>query len=54
MARSAGTASVGVCTGSHCREELMTLEPLTCLERVMDLPGWLAAVREPDLVKPRP
>lgn len=51
MARSAGTASVGVCTGSHCREELLAFEPLTCLERVMDLPGWLAAAREPAGVK---
>jgi phosphoglycolate phosphatase len=47
MARSAGTASVGVCTGSHCREELMTLGPLICLETVMELPGWLSAAREP-------
>jgi phosphoglycolate phosphatase len=51
MARSAGTASVGVCTGSHCREELMTLGPLTCLNRVVDLPEWLAGIREPAGVK---
>jgi len=48
MARSAGTASVGVCTGSHYRKELLSLEPLTCLERVVDLPGWLAGAREPE------
>ncbi len=53
MAKSAGTASVGVCTGSHYREELLSLGPLTCLERVMDLPAWLAAVREPAGVKDR-
>lgn len=42
MARNAGTAGVGVCTGSHCREELQELAPLVCLERVADLPDWLA------------
>lgn len=47
MARSAGTASVGVCTGGHGRGELMGLGPLVCLERVVELPAWLAAAREP-------
>ncbi len=47
MARNAGTGGIGVCTGSHCREDLQTFEPLACLERVVDLPGWLAATREP-------
>ena len=47
MARNAGTGAVGVCTGSHCREDLQQFEPLACLERVVDLPGWLAATREP-------
>lgn len=46
MARNAGTGGIGVCTGSHCREKLLQLEPLACLERVVDLPGWLAAARE--------
>jgi phosphoglycolate phosphatase len=41
MARNAGTASAGVCTGSHCREELLRFSPLVCLERVVELPGWL-------------
>ncbi|HEX6901779.1 MAG TPA: HAD-IA family hydrolase [Thermoanaerobaculia bacterium] len=45
MARSARTASVGVCTGSHCREELQRFEPLVCLERVVELGSWLAAER---------
>lgn len=45
MARSARTASVGVCTGSHCREELQRFEPLVCLERVVELGSWLAAAR---------
>lgn len=45
MARSARTASVGVCTGSHCREELQQMEPLVCLERVVELRSWLAAER---------
>ncbi len=51
MARSAGTASVGVCTGGHGREELQTAGPLVCLERVVHLPAWLAAAREPATVK---
>ena len=47
MARNAGTGGIGVCTGSHCREDLQSLKPLACLERVVELPGWLAAAREP-------
>src|SRR5215210_1330594 len=46
-ARNAGTWGIGVCSGSHCREDLQRLKPLACLERVVDLPGWLAAAREP-------
>lgn len=41
MARNAGTASVGVCTGSHCREELERLGPVACLEGVVGLREWL-------------
>lgn len=41
MARSAGTASVGVCTGSHCREELERFGPVACLEGVVGLREWL-------------
>lgn len=51
MASSAGAASVGVCSGGHCREELLSFGPLTCLDRVVELPGWLATVREPARVK---
>jgi phosphoglycolate phosphatase len=47
MARNAGTGAIGVCSGSHCREELLQLAPLVCLERVVELPGWLAQFREP-------
>lgn len=47
MARNAGTGGIGVCSGSHCREDLQSLKPLACLERVVELPGWLAAAREP-------
>jgi phosphoglycolate phosphatase len=47
MAQNAGTAAVGVCTGSHCREELLRLEPLACLASVGEVPAWLAALREP-------
>ncbi len=41
MARSARTPAVGVCSGSHCREELARLEPLACLERVTEVGRWL-------------
>ncbi len=41
MARSAGTASIGVCSGSHCREELERLGPLACLGEVTELLPWL-------------
>ncbi|HYU32344.1 MAG TPA: HAD-IA family hydrolase [Thermoanaerobaculia bacterium] len=41
MARSAGTASVGVCSGSHGREELERLGPLACLSGVVQLREWL-------------
>jgi len=42
MAKNARTASVGVCTGGHGREELMRLEPLACLDQVVELVPWLA------------
>jgi phosphoglycolate phosphatase len=47
MARSAGTGAVGVCSGSHGREELLRLEPLACLKAVAEIPDWLAGLREP-------
>jgi phosphoglycolate phosphatase len=50
MARSAGTPALGVCSGSHCREELEQVAPLACLAGVGELRSWLAglaAVREP-------
>jgi phosphoglycolate phosphatase len=42
MARSARTHAVGVCSGGHGREELLRLEPLACLNQVVDLGAWLA------------
>ena len=42
MARSARTHAVGVCSGGHGREELLELEPLACLDQVVDLAAWLA------------
>jgi phosphoglycolate phosphatase len=41
MARNAGTSGIGVCSGSHTREELLGIEPLACLESVIHLPEWL-------------
>lgn len=45
MARNAGSPSVGVCSGSHPREELLQFEPVACLENVLELAPWLAANR---------
>lgn len=42
MARSARTASVGVCSGGHGREDLERFGPLACLDGVMELAPWLA------------
>jgi phosphoglycolate phosphatase len=41
MARNGGTASIGVCSGSHSRDELLGSGPLACLESVIHLPQWL-------------
>lgn len=45
MARNARTHAVGVCSGGHSREELLDLEPLACLDQVVELTGWLAERR---------
>lgn len=45
MARNAGTAAVGVLTGSHPNEALCRSQPLACLAGVGALPEWLAARR---------
>jgi phosphoglycolate phosphatase len=47
MALNARTAAVGVCSGSHGKEELLRLGPLACLDAVAELPEWLAGLREP-------
>jgi phosphoglycolate phosphatase len=49
MALNARTAAVGVCSGSHGREELLRLRPIACLQTVAELPNWLAGLREPAL-----
>jgi len=41
MARNARTHAIGVCSGGHCREELLRLEPLACLDQVVELAAWL-------------
>ncbi len=41
MARAAGTAAVGVLTGSHRRQLLMDCGALDCLPSVAELPAWL-------------
>jgi phosphoglycolate phosphatase len=45
MARAAGVASLGVCSGSHPRPELLRRSPLACLAGVQELPGWLSGRR---------
>jgi phosphoglycolate phosphatase len=42
MAKNAGAPAVGVTSGSHPREQLLTAEPLDCLDSVLDLGAWLA------------
>jgi phosphoglycolate phosphatase len=42
MANNAGAAGVGVCSGSHLREELLRFAPLACLDSVVELAPWLA------------
>lgn len=42
MARQAGSAGIGVASGSHGREDLLAAGPLCCLDSVTDLPEWLA------------
>ncbi|HKV07417.1 MAG TPA: HAD-IA family hydrolase [Thermoanaerobaculia bacterium] len=42
MAKNARTPSIGVCTGSHGREELESFGPVVCLDQVVDLAAWLA------------
>ncbi|HYG63670.1 MAG TPA: HAD-IA family hydrolase [Thermoanaerobaculia bacterium] len=57
MARSAGTAAVGVCSGSHCREDLERLQPVACLETVVQLREWLGsptASASPPATSPAP
>jgi len=41
MARAAGTDAVGVAWGAHDRRRLLDQMPLTCLDRLTDLPAWL-------------
>lgn len=41
MATAARTPCVAVCTGAHPRPELLACSPLTCLDRIGDLEGWL-------------
>ncbi len=45
MARSAGTASIGVTYGAHPRDQLETLGPLALVENVAGLRPWLLKVR---------
>lgn len=47
MARNAGARSVAVLCGSHLRPELEEHAPLAVLERVSELPAWLAAGGHP-------
>jgi len=42
MAANAGTLAVAVLSGAHGRDELVAEAPVALLDRVADLPGWLA------------
>ena len=41
MARAAGAGAVAVAWGAHDRRRLIDQMPLTCLDRLTDLPVWL-------------
>ena len=41
MASHAGTAAVGVLSGSHGSDLLVRATPLAVLDSVRDLPAWL-------------
>lgn len=41
MAHNAGVSSVGVASGANSRDELLALEPLTCLQHPAELSGLL-------------
>jgi phosphoglycolate phosphatase len=45
MAASAGAHAVAVLSGAHGREELAAQRPRTVLDRVVELPEWLARSR---------
>ena len=42
MAKQAGAAALAVSYGVHSRERLLGHRPLGCLDRISDLPVWLA------------
>lgn len=44
MARSAGVASIAVTYGAHSVRRLRDYQPLTCLDRISELRGWLGAI----------
>jgi phosphoglycolate phosphatase len=46
MAANAGTHAVGVASGAHHRDALAALAPRVLLDRIAELPGWLAGVAE--------
>jgi phosphoglycolate phosphatase len=41
MARNAGVAAIGVCSGAHPAHSLRALSPLACLQSVAELGQWL-------------
>jgi phosphoglycolate phosphatase len=43
MATNAGAAKIAVLSGVHSGERLNRHAPLVCLDRIDDLPGWMAA-----------
>jgi len=42
MATNAGVAKVAVRSGVHSDERLNRHAPLVCLDRVAEMPGWMA------------
>jgi phosphoglycolate phosphatase len=46
MARNAGTHSIAVSYGAHERERLLQHSPLTCVDSIGEIVGWLDGVQQ--------
>lgn len=49
MANNAGTAALAVSYGAHSKQRLLACRPLSCVDSVPELAGWLLAGTQPVL-----